>query len=73
MNIHSRNFSRLNCENFFLLSQNGVDIEPPESARKLGHSKTLRVVGSRQNPRQCFGLIRPSAAFPNRRSLMQPR
>jgi hypothetical protein len=54
MKIHLRNFSRLNYENSFLLSQNGVDIEPPESARGLAHSKTLRVVGSRQNSRQRF-------------------
>jgi hypothetical protein len=54
MKIHLRNFSRLNCEDFFLLSQNGVDIEPPESARGLAHSKTLRVVGSCQNSRQRF-------------------
>jgi hypothetical protein len=56
MKIHLRNFSRLNCEDFFLLSQsqNGLDIEPPESARGLAHSKTLRVVGSCQNSRQRF-------------------
>ena len=62
MNFHFHHFSRPKNKNFPVRSQNGVDIEPSETARGLAHSKKLRVVGSRQNSRQCFGLIRPFAA-----------